>query len=91
LSTFKQKILAGLFFGFLFGLSENIFYLINIIDSNDITIFWKRILIVIPMHIITVIVMVLAGSFRKWFIIFGMIGAIIIHFIFNIFVVKILV
>lgn len=79
----KYKIAAGLLFGFLLGLSENIFYLTNFIESGDLTVFWQKFLLTIPMHIITVLVMVFAGSAKKWFLIFGLAGAIVLHALFN--------
>lgn len=81
--NFKQKILAGLLFGFLFGLSENIFYLINVIENGNLNFFWQRIFLVTPMHIATVLIMVFTGLAKRWFLIFGLAGAIILHALFN--------
>jgi len=86
----KYKIAAGVLFGFLFGLSENIFYLTNIIENGQLIVFWQRFLWTVPMHIITILVMVFAGLARKWFLIFGLAGAIILHALFNSIVVRIL-
>ena len=83
LPTWKLQILGGIAFGFLFGLSENIFYLSNIFQLGDFSIFWQRFIWIIPMHIITVLVMVFAGLARKWFLIFGLAGAIVLHILFN--------
>ena len=79
----KYKIAAGVLFGFLFGLSENIFYLTNIIENGQLTIFWQRFLWTVPMHIVTVLVMVFAGLAGKKWIILGLGGAIILHTLFN--------
>ena len=79
----KARIFAGVAFGFLFGASENIFYLNNIFQLGNFNIFWQRFLWTVPMHIITVLVMVFAGLTRKWFLIFGLAGAIILHTLFN--------
>lgn len=83
LPRLKHKILAGLLFGSLFGLSENIFYLTNIIESGNISIFWQRTFSTIPMHIITVLIILLPALKNKKLIIFGLVGAIIIHLVFN--------
>lgn len=83
LPSHKARILVGIAFGFLFGLSENIFYLNNIFQLGDFSIFWQRFLWTVPMHIITVLVMVFAGLARKWFLIFGLTGAIALHILFN--------
>ena len=79
----KQKIGAGILFGFLFGLSENFFYLNQIFQLGDFSVFWQRFLWTVPMHIITVLVMVFAGSVKKWVLIFGLVGAVILHALFN--------
>ena len=90
-STLKQKVLAGILFGFLFGLSENMFYLNQIFQLGDFGVFWQRFLWTVPMHIITVLVMVFAGLVKKWFLIFGFIGAVILHALFNSLVVNMLI
>ena len=83
LPTNKTKIIYGLFFGLLFGLSESIFYLNNIFQFGDFSVFLQRILWTVPMHIITVLVMVFSGLTAKRFLIFGFIGAVILHILFN--------
>lgn len=83
LPTNKTKIIYGLFFGLLFGLSESIFYLNNIFQFGDFSVFLQRILWTVPMHIITVLVMVFSGLTAKRFLIFGFIGAVILHMLFN--------
>ena len=83
---FKQKILAGIIFGFLFGLSENIFYLNNIFQLGDFSIFWQRFLWTVPMHIVTVLIIILPALKNKKLIVLGLIGAIIIHLLFNSFI-----
>jgi len=83
LPTWKLQILGGIAFGFLFGMSENFFYLNNIFQLGDFSIFWQRFIWIIPMHIITVLVIVFAGLARKWFLIFGLAGAIVLHILFN--------
>lgn len=90
-STLKQKILAGVLFGFLFGLSENIFYLNNIFQLGDFSIFWQRFLWTVPMHIITVLVILFAGLAGKKWIILGLAGAIVLHILFNGIVIEFLV
>lgn len=79
----KYKIAAGLLFGFLFGLSENIFYLTNIIENGEFVYFWQRCLLVTPMHIVTVLVILFSGLAGKKWIILGLGVAIILHALFN--------
>ena len=81
--TTRQKILAGISFGFLFGMSENFFYLNQIFQLGDFSVFVQRFLLTVPMHIITVLVIVFASLARRWFLIFGLAGAIILHVLFN--------
>jgi hypothetical protein len=88
--TLKQKIGAGILLGFLFGLSENFFYLNQIFQLGDFSVFWQRFLWTVPMHIITILVMVFAGLAKKWFLVFGLAGAIILHALFNGIVVNLL-
>jgi len=83
LFSLRQKIIAGVLFGFLFGLSENLLYLNNIFKLGDFNIFWQRFLWTTPMHIITVLVILFSGLAGKRFLIFGLAGAIILHALFN--------
>ena len=83
LPTWKSQILGGIAFGFLFGLSENFFYFNNIFQLGDFSIFWQRFLWTVPMHIITVLIMVFAGLADKKWIILGLGGAIVLHVLFN--------
>lgn len=88
LPTAKLQIFGGILFGLLFGLSENIFYLNNIFQVGDFSIFWQRFLWTVPMHIITILIILFSGLIGKKFIIFGLIGGIILHLLFNSIVVN---
>jgi len=90
LPNHKMQIFFGIIFGLLFGLSENFLYLNQIFQLGDFSIFWQRFLWVVPMHIITVLIMVFAGLSKKWVLIFGLVGAIILHTLFNAYVVQML-
>lgn len=83
LPSFKIKILLGVIFGFLFGVSESMFYLNNIFQLGDFSVFWQRIFWTVPMHIFTVLIIVFSGLASKKFLIFGLAGAIISHVLFN--------
>ena len=94
LPSLKQKIGAGILFGFLFGVSENFLYLNNIFRLGNFSTFWQRFLWTVPMHIITVLIMVFAGLagkkvypaqkfFGAGWIILGLAGAIVLHTLFN--------
>ena len=77
------KIWAGIGFGLLFGISENFLYLNQIFQMGDMSIFWQRFLWTVPMHIVTVLIMVLSGWKSKKFLILGLLLAIILHLWFN--------
>ena len=59
------------------------FYLNNIFQLGDFSIFWQRFLWTTPMHIITVLVMVSIGMVSKKLIVFGLVGAVVLHILFN--------
>jgi len=80
---YKMKIFAGIAFGFLFGVSENFLYLNQIFQLGDLSIFWQRFLWTVPMHMITALVLVVSGLTKKHFLILGLVGAIILHVLFN--------
>jgi len=90
LSTHKLQILGGIAFGFLFGVSENFFYLNQIFQLGDFSVFAQRFVWTVPMHIITVLVILFSGLAGKKFIILGLAGAIILHALFNSMVVSFL-
>ena len=86
----RTQIFTGVAFGFLFGISENFLYLNQIFQLGDFSIFWQRFLWTVPMHIITVLVILFSGLTGKKFIILGLAGAIILHALFNSMVVSFL-
>ncbi len=83
LPSWKSQILGVVVFGFLFGLSESIFYLNNIFQLGDFSIFCQRILWTVPMHIITVLIIFLPTLKNNKLIVLGLAGAIIFHLFFN--------
>ena len=91
LSNNKERIFAGFLFGFLFGLSESLFYLNNIFQIGDFSVFWQRFIWTIPMHIITVLVILFSGLAGKKWIIFGLGGAVALHILFNWIVIEFLI
>src|SRR3989339_850390 len=83
LPSLKLRLAGAIAFGFLFGLSENFLYLNQIFQFGDFSVLWQRFLWTVPMHFTTVLVMTLAGMGKKWFLILGLIGAVILHMLFN--------
>lgn len=91
LPNFKMKMCAGIGFGFLFGLSETLFYLNNIFMFGDFNILWQRFFLTVPMHMVTVAIMAFSGLTKKWFLVFGFAGAVILHVLFNEIMVELLI
>lgn len=73
---------AGLF-AVTFAISESVLYLNTIIQIRDISLFWDRILITLPMHVLTTWIIVVFSFGNKKKIVIGLILAIILHMSFN--------
>lgn len=69
-----------------FGLSESLFYLSYASQIDNMSIFWQRIILTIPMHIITVLILLFSALKNKKTIILGIIASLAIHLTFNAFV-----
>lgn len=91
LPTLESKIVVGLFFALLFSLSENLFYLNNIFQLGDLSIFIKRFIWTMPMHLATTAIILCFGLINKKSIIVGLFLAIFLHLLFNDIVVKLIV
>jgi RsiW-degrading membrane proteinase PrsW (M82 family) len=86
----RTQIIIGIAFGFLFGLSENFLYLNQIFQLGDFHVFSQRFLWTATMHVITVLVMIFSGLVGRAYLVFGFIGAVVIHLLFNSVVVNLL-
>lgn len=84
--SWKLRLEGAVVFGVLFGLSENIFYLINFLGSEDYYIFLLRFITTLPMHIVTVLIIFIFTEIKKYFWILGLTLSILIHFLFNLLV-----
>ena len=78
-----KKFLVVIFLGFFFGLSETFFYLVNILQFGKEEIFNQRLILVIPMHIITCVIILIPALKNKWLIIAGVFMAVATHLFFN--------
>ncbi|MDD5397043.1 MAG: PrsW family glutamic-type intramembrane protease [Candidatus Moranbacteria bacterium] len=85
---FWKKILVAISLGFLFGISENFLYLYGIMQAGKTNAFEQRMLLSLPLHILTFVIITLSAVRKKWLIIMGVSIAIILHIIFNLFVVA---
>ncbi len=82
-SNINKKLMLGVLFGITFGVAENTFYFMNFINGSSFDLFWARFLWPLPMHMITVLLMVLSGLNNKRSIYLGLIAAILLHFVYN--------
>ena len=72
----KQALTLGL----LFGISEAILFLINANLLLNLNSFWLRLVLTVPMHGVTALLIYLGGK-RYWWL--GLAGAIAVHELFN--------
>ena len=82
-SSLIKRVKNTVLFALSFGLSESLFYLNYACQLNSIDIFWQRIILTIPMHIITALVILFSSLKNKKTIILGIIVSLIIHLAFN--------
>lgn len=78
----KLTILAGLFFAF----SESVLYISNILLVGTLWTYLERLLLTIPLHILTSLLILLSGSRKKELLPLGVVMAMILHYFFNLFV-----
>ena len=82
----KQKMMMAVVVGFVFGFSESNFYIINASMSEGIRTYFLRLVVVTPMHILTSVAIVLPALKSKKRIWIGIVGAILIHSGYNLYV-----
>lgn len=81
----RKKLCGAGIFGVIFGFSEAVMYLYSDIASGQLENFWLRLLITVPMHALTSIVIVLPVVLlkRNYLIVFGLALALLLHLIYN--------
>jgi RsiW-degrading membrane proteinase PrsW (M82 family) len=79
----KKRILYSLLFGLGFALTESIFYIFNIALVGTIGTFFVRLVITIPFHALTCLVIVLPALKNKKMIVLGLPAAMGIHYLYN--------
>lgn len=87
-SSFDKKYTAALTIGLIFGLSEIIFYLNDIILSGHLDVLTWRLLLTLPMHISTPLLMVFCASKKISGLGWGLLASILLHYIFNTLVIN---
>jgi hypothetical protein len=85
-NAFQIKLV--IFFGLLFSLSESIFYLPNFDTQHFLFPFLGRFLLTSSLHIFTIFVILIPAKIKRWFILFSVPLAMLAHYLYNIFVVK---
>ena len=72
--------------GFLFAISESVFYLMNIFALGDFMAFPKRLVLTCGLHTGTMMLMYFLGRKNYVGLVVGFVGAISIHYFFNLWV-----
>jgi len=84
----KKSLLALVFLGgILFTLSESVFYLVNIFALGDLMVFPKRLVLTGGLHTWTAMSMYFLSRKSYLGLMAGFIGAVVIHYFFNLWVV----
>jgi len=82
----KKYLFLAIFAGLLFAFSETIFYLTNIFALGNLAIIPKRIFFTSALHLGTVLLMAIFGKKRNFWWLVGFLGAVFIHWIYNLLV-----
>ncbi len=82
----SKKIILGAKLGIVFAFSESILYLLNIFQIGQPGLFLLRLALTIPLHIGTMMLMILPGLKKKEFIFIGFLLAVILHYGYNLLV-----
>ncbi len=77
------KIKLAILIGALFAFSESVLYLFNIQLVGNIQTYFVRLLVTIPLHVITTLIILIPALKNKKLIIVGVILASIVHYFFN--------
>lgn len=78
-----SRIKMAIAIAILFSFSEDIFYFANMFMMGGINVLFGRLLFTLPMHILTILVILISALKDKRFIILGIVLAGLIHFFFN--------
>ena len=77
------KIKLAILIGILFAFSESVLFLFNIQMVGNIQTYFLRLLVTIPLHVVTTIIILLPALKNKKLIIVGVILASLVHYFFN--------
>lgn len=82
----SKKVYLVLSVGILFTLSESILYLFNIYYAQELSIFFQRILLTGVLHVTTSLIILFSVLKKKYLIVLGLAAAIIIHYLYNLYI-----
>jgi|GEM_PF-1673519 len=85
----KNQIYMSILLGALFALSETALYITNILLSGNTQILFQRLVLTIPLHVLTLTLILILGQKNKWLILLGLLISGLIHYYFNILVATI--
>jgi RsiW-degrading membrane proteinase PrsW (M82 family) len=80
------KIKLAILIGVLFAFSESVLYLFNIQLVGSIQTYFVRLLVTIPLHVITTLIILLPALKNKKLIIVGVLFASLVHYLFNFYI-----
>lgn len=81
-ATFK-KISIGAASGVLFALSESFLYFLNIFQAGQPSLLVQRLILTIPLHVATIMLMILPALKKKKLVLVGFLLAVALHYFFN--------
>lgn len=84
--SIPKKILLGVSSGVIFALSETILYFLIIFQIGQPSLFLKRLFLTIPLHVLTLLLILLPGLKKKEFAFAGFLLAVILHYTYNLLV-----
>ena len=82
----STKIKSAILIGVLFAFSESVLYLFNIQLVGNIQTYFVRLLVTIPLHVITTLIILLPALKNKKLIIVGVVFASLVHYLFNLYI-----
>lgn len=82
----RLRLALGSMVGLLFGISESLLYFGQIFAFGDLGVFAERFLLTVPMHTLTVLIMVFCSLRGRRFVWIGLGLALALHLMFNLLV-----
>jgi hypothetical protein len=82
-SNSPAKIRVAVLVGFLFAFSESVMYMNNILLVGTLGTLVQRLLLTIPLHTVTMLIILFSGMKKKALLPLGIIAAMLLHYFFN--------